>query len=241
MQTLCFDLPEFAFFGRSLAEYHRFLGFRPADLVGLRVLDCAAGPSSFAAEAACLGIDVVAVDPLYARNETALRMTVGAAYDRMARQMHEKRELLEFRAYPTIDDAVRARRAAAERFLADYYTGRAVGRYVAAALPTLPFGDATFDHAFCAHLLFVYERLLDFDAHLAACLELVRVTRPGGEIRVHPIVDPRGEESALLRPLCDALEAHDIESRIEHVDYSFFRGTHRTLVLRRRACTQRGA
>ncbi|BET68955.1 class I SAM-dependent methyltransferase [Opitutales bacterium ASA1] len=235
MKTPSFDLSDFAFFGRSLAEYHRFLGFRPEELTGLRVLDCAAGPSSFAAEAAFCGIDVVAVDPLYALNETALRMTVAAAYDRMARQMHEKRELLTFRAYPTIDDAVRSRRAAAERFLADYYTGRAVGRYVAAALPTLPFGEATFDHAFCAHLLFVYERLLDFEAHLAACLELARVTRPGGEIRIHPIVDPRGEESALLHPLRDALDAHGIASRIEHVDYSFFRGTHRTLVLTSRS------
>ncbi|MGH8018534.1 MAG: methyltransferase domain-containing protein, partial [Opitutaceae bacterium] len=90
MHTLSFELPEVLFFGRSLAEYQLFMGIRANELAGRRVLDCAAGPSSFAAEAACCGVDVTAVDPLYARTEAALRMTIHDSFSRMFAQMRAK-------------------------------------------------------------------------------------------------------------------------------------------------------
>ncbi len=233
MHTLSFDLPEVLFFGRSLAEYQLFTGIRASELAGLRVLDCAAGPSSFAAEAACRGIDVTAVDPLYTRTEAALRMTIHDSFSRMFAQMRANPAMLTFRTHPSIDAAERDRRDAAERFLADYYTGRATGRYIAGALPSLPFGGDTFDVTLCAHLLFIYEKHFDFDAHLAACLELCRVTKPGGQARIHPFVDPRGQTSAFLAPLREALGHHGITSELVDVDHAFFKGATRTLVLRK--------
>lgn len=230
---LSIDLPEIAFFGRSLAEYQLFFGFRAAALAGKRVLDCAAGPSSFAAEAACCGIDVTAVDPLYARTEYALRVTAQHAFARMFAQMRAKPSLIIRRTFASIDAAERDRRHATERFLSDFYTGRAIGRYVAAALPALPCASNTFDLTLCGHLLFTYEQLLDLDFHIAACAELVRVTRPGGEIRLHPLVNPSGDESMFVKPLCDALGASGATSEIVDVDYGFFRGATRTLVLRK--------
>ncbi|MGH8020195.1 MAG: class I SAM-dependent methyltransferase, partial [Opitutaceae bacterium] len=134
--------------------------------------------------------------------------------------------------FASIDAAERDRRDAAERFLADYYAGRATGRYVAASLPSLPFGCGTFDVTLCAHLLFIYENRFDFEAHLAACLELCRVTKPGGEVRIHPCVNASGETSSFLAPLRKALGHHDIASGLIDVDYAFFRGATRTLVLR---------
>jgi ubiquinone/menaquinone biosynthesis C-methylase UbiE len=232
MQTLSLDLPEIAFFGRSLAEYQLFMDIRVRELVDRRVLDCAAGPSSFAAEAACAGIDVTAVDPLYARTEAALRMTIHESFSRMFAQMRAKPGLLTYKSFPSIDAAERDRRAAAARFLADYYTGRAIGRYIAGGLPSLPFGTASFDLTLCGHLLFIYEQILDFEAHLAACLELCRVTKPGGEVRIHPLVNLQGETSGLLAPLREALVCHGISSELVNLDYAFFKGATRTLVLR---------
>src|SRR5262245_14358119 len=70
------DVPSVSFFGRSLAEYAQFFALDVAGLRGRDVLDVAAGPSSFTAEACARKIDAVAVDPLY-----------GGAVERLARQV----------------------------------------------------------------------------------------------------------------------------------------------------------
>jgi ubiquinone/menaquinone biosynthesis C-methylase UbiE len=228
-----FSVPDIAFFGRSLAEYQVFFGIRAADFVGRRVLDIAAGPSSFAAEAACAGVDATAYDPLYRCNEHALRMRATDGLHRMFATMRTRPEMFRLRSFASLDAAEADRRRASERFLADYYTGVAVGRYVSAALPSLPCADASADLVLCGHLLFVYDDRLDLDFHIAACRELARVARADAEVRIHPIVNLRGETSAFVAPVREALGVHGIASEIIDVDYEFFRGTTKTLVLRR--------
>lgn len=233
MESPTFSLSEIAFFGRSLAEYQLFFDIRAADFVGQRVLDCAAGPSSFARETVFRGVNATAVDPLYGRTEAALRMTIRDTLAQMFAQIRAKPGLFTLQSFTSIEAAETDRRRAAEQFLADYYTGKAVGRYVAASLPALPFADRTFDLTLCGHLLFLYDEILDLDTHIEACLELCRVTKPGGDIRIHPVVNLRGEISALLAPLRETLVHEGIRSELIDVDYAFFRGATRTLVLHR--------
>ncbi len=233
MTTTALPVPDIAFFGRSLAEYQVFFGIRVANFAGRRVLDVAAGPSSFAVEAACCGVDVTAVDPLYRCNEHALRMRASAGLHRMEATMRARPEMFRLRSFESLDAAHADRRRAAERFLADYYTGVAVGRYVSGTLPGLPFAEAGFDLVLCGHLLFVYDDRLDLDFHIAACRELVRVADPDAEVRIHPVVNLKGEPSAHLAPLREVLAVHGITTELIDVDYEFFRGTTRTLVLRR--------
>lgn len=232
MPSPVLHVPDIAFFGRSLAEYQVFFGFQTAHYVGRRVLDVAAGPASFAAEAACAGVDVTAIDPLYHLTEHALRVRTQAGLSRMFASMRARPEMFRLRSFTSLDAAEADRRRAADRFLADYYTGVALGRYVAGTLPGLPLASAAFDLVLCGHLLFVYEDRLDLEFHVAACRELVRVARPGADVRIHPIVNLCGEPSSYLAPVRDALAVHGIESAIVDVDYEFFRGTTRTLVLR---------
>ncbi|HKH12276.1 MAG TPA: hypothetical protein VKA73_14135 [Rubrobacter sp.] len=49
--------------GRSLDEYARMFALTPEDLRG-RILDCAAGPASFNAEATAAGHRISSCDPL---------------------------------------------------------------------------------------------------------------------------------------------------------------------------------
>jgi len=67
---------------------------------------------------------------------------------------------------------------------------------VAAALPTLPFPDRSFDLVLSSHLLFSYTDRLDVAFHLAALLELARVSR--GQVRVFPLVDYNGHPQPTL-------------------------------------------
>ena len=230
--TPSFELSSFAFFGRTLAEYTRFFSLAPEALRGRAVLDVAAGPSSFTAEANQAGIAAVAVDPLYGCPLRALAAHVQLDYARTLAQMRAKPELLRFKSFASIDEAEASRRAAAAGFLADYEDGFLQGRYRGGALPRLPFEDRSFDLVLCAHLLFIYQRMLGYGFHLAACRELVRVSR--GEVRIHPVCGPDGRSYAEFPRLRADLEKAGITAEIVTVDYEFFAGSDSTLILRAR-------
>lgn len=237
-----FALPKTHFFGRDLAEYRRLFAlgedhalFRAAAGSGPRVLDVAAGPASFTAEATALGVRAVAVDPHYGARPDALATLVRADHARVAAQMRAKPGL--FRAtpegFPTLENAVAARCAAAERFLADYEDGFVVGRYVGAALPDLPFADASFDLVLCGHLLFLHAGLFDADFHRAALRELLRVVRPGGEARLHPLCAGDGRDYPHLPALLAELAVEGVTNERVVVRGAFFHAADATLVLRR--------
>lgn len=227
------ELPSVSFFGRTLAEYAQFFAL---DLPALRrrdVLDVAAGPSSFVAEACARGIDAVAVDPLYGCTSDALATHVQLDYGRMIAQMRAKPALFRLKSFPSLDAAEADRRLAAERFLADYAAHFVHGRYVGGALPRLPFFDDSFDLVLCAHLLFLYAKRFDFEWHVAACRELARVS--AGEVRIHPVCGADGRPYPKLAALRRELRAAGIESELVRVDYEFFIGSGSMLVLRKGA------
>ncbi|HVU25203.1 MAG TPA: methyltransferase [Opitutus sp.] len=225
------ELPSVAFFGRSLEEYTRFFALDLAALRGRAVLDVAGGPASFTAEACRRGVDAVAVDPLYAEGPAALGAQVREDYANMFAQMRAKRPLLKFgpAGFVSLAAAESDRRAAAQRFLADFEAHQAHGRYVSAALPRLPFFDGAFDLVLCAHLLFTYAQRFDFAWHLAACRELVRVS--AGEVRIHPLCGLDGRRYPELERLRRELQSADIASKVVRVPYEFFTGTTTMLVL----------
>jgi len=244
------DLPAVVFFGRTLEEYTRFFALDPAGLRGRAVLDVAAGPSSFTAEAHRRGIDAVAVDPLYNQPPPALAARIREDYARMFLQMRAKPRLFKFRGpglpargldrspgrearattgFASFDEAEADRRAAATRFLADYEGNGRHGRYVRASLPLLPFLDGAFDLVLCAHLLFVYAARFDFAWHLTACAELARVSN--GEVRIHPVCGPDGKPYPELDRLRAELGALGTTSAVARVNYEFFAGTSTMLVL----------
>ena len=166
------DLPSVSFFGRSLAEYVRFFDLDLPALKGRDVLDVAAGPASFTAEACARKINAVAIDPRYGEARDALAEQVRTDYAAMFAQMRAKPRLFRLKAFPSLAAAETDRRGATARFLADYEAHYIHNRYIGGSLPLLPFFDGTFDLVLCAHLLFVSAKRFDFDWHLAACREL---------------------------------------------------------------------
>jgi hypothetical protein len=121
--------------------------------------------------------------------------------------------------------------AAMKTFLDDYESGKIGGRYLAASLPDLPFGDREFDLALSAHFLFLYSDQLSLDFHRSGLLELCRVAR---EVRVFPLLDVNGVPSPHLGPLLDEFHATDLEAEIREVPYEFQRGGNRMLRIRAR-------
>ncbi|MEV7597031.1 methyltransferase domain-containing protein [Kitasatospora sp. NPDC089797] len=217
---------------RSFAEYRAMFALTDGDLgPGRRILDCPAGAASFVAEAGRRGIDAVAADREYAVHREELGLLVeretGFKRDRLAR------ETADFARswYNGADDLVRRWSAGARLFRADI--AARPERYVAAALPELPFADGSFDLVLSSHLVFSYANRLGGEFQRDALLELARVARR--EVRVFPlVVYDTGERYPGLERLREELAGAGIGSRVEQVAYEFQPGADEMLVL---ACT----
>lgn len=192
------------------------------------VLDCCAGGSGFAAEAAARGVDAVAVDPAYGLPAAELVDAVRRSLPATAGIVDGHAENFVWHWYGDPERKHRFRVEAAERFLQDL--AATPQRYVAGSLPDLPFEDDRFELVLCSHLLFTWADRFDRDWHLAALRELIRVSR--SEVRVFPLVlQGAGEPLAWLPELLDCLAADGVRNEVRKVPYEFQAGANEMLVL----------
>jgi len=213
---------------RPADEYRAMFDLRDEDLRG-PILDCPAGAGGFGAAVRAAGGAVTSVDPAYALPRATLLERARADTLRGNRYVEEHRDLYVWSFFTSVEDHRERRLAALERFAADFAPGDV--RYVAAALPHLPFADGSFALALSGHLLFTYPGHLAFEDHLAALRELVRVS--AGEARVFPLLDTELTGYPRLDELCAQLDADGITSEVRPVPYEFQRGADRMLVCAR--------
>jgi SAM-dependent methyltransferase len=211
--------------GRSFDEYVRMFALSESDLAG-RILGAGDGPAGFNADMHRRGGHVVSCDPIYALGPEDIEGRIAATYEKVLAETRRHQEDYIWDDIPSVEALGQRRMAAMREFIADYRTGRYEGRYVAAALPHLPFANATFDLVLCSHLLFLYTDQLDEDLHIRSVLELGRVAR---EVRIFPILDLQGRHSAHLPAVMRACESTGWQAVIEIVAYEFQRGSNRIL------------
>jgi len=219
------------FLGRSLAEYEKCFALNVPALRGRDVLDVAAGPSSFTAEACARKIDAVAVDPRYGCGPAALTNQVRSDYERHLAQVRARPRDFRLKSNAALAAAELNWCCVAQRFLTDYETHFISNRYVSGSLPRLPFFDGTFDLVLCGHLLFLQGNGFDHDWHLAACRELVRVTVD--DARIYPVGGEDGRPYPALARLRRELRETGIASTVQAVEREFMAGPNSMLVLRR--------
>ncbi|MFB7472718.1 class I SAM-dependent methyltransferase [Kitasatospora sp. NPDC056184] len=199
---------------RSLDEYCELFGLTRAGIAALPgpLLDCPGGAAALVAEARPLGCRVVAADPVYACPAEEITARALAARAAMAAAMAARPDLHPARRQRRPERYLRGWDRARRLFTAD----RAAhpGQYVAAALPRLPFADGTFALTLSGYLVFAYPELFGPERRLAALAELVRVTAPGGEVRIHPLNDGEGHRSTGLDAVRHALGERRISSEI---------------------------
>ncbi|MFF4345159.1 class I SAM-dependent methyltransferase [Kitasatospora sp. NPDC001540] len=200
---------------RPLDEYCASFGLTRAQLGHLSgpVLDCPGGAAALAAEARALGCEVLAADPGYALGPDRLAALAadGRAVMADAIRRDPRRHLPADRRHRP-EKYLRSWDRARHLFAADATAHPE--RYVAAALPRLPFADGTFALTLSSYLLFAYPAVFGPADQLRALRELARVTAPGGEVRIHPLYDERGRPCPHLTELRAALRHHGITSRV---------------------------
>jgi hypothetical protein len=112
-----------------------------ADDLTSTMLGCGDGPASFNVEATRLGSRVVSCDPLYRFSTTEIRRRITETYDEVIEQTRRNAHEFIWNDITSVDDLGRVRMSAMNAFLDDYDRGKAEGRYLDAALPSLPFAD----------------------------------------------------------------------------------------------------
>jgi len=223
---MAFTLQNIVPWGREFEEYRRMFALDERDLANF-ILGCGDGPASFNAELTARGGQVVSFDPLYAFSREQIEARIATVRPQIMAQTraHAGQFVWEYFASP--DELEVTRMRAMTLFLEDYEAGSAAGRYVNAALSTLPFADHQFDLALCSHLLFLYSAHLDLKFHLQSLQELLRVAR---EVRVFPLLDLETNVSAYLQPVLEHFGAERAE--LVAVDYEFQRRGNQMLRLR---------
>lgn len=196
-----------------------------ADLAG-GVLDCGGGPASFTAEISACDFRAVSVDPLYVHSGAEIRKRFEMTVNPMLEQIRATPNDWTWSYHRDPDDLLANRRAALEKFLADYELGLRGKRYVVGELPRLPFEAGSFGFAVCSHLLFLYSDLLSLDFHVRALRELCRVA---GEVRVFPLLTLKREPSPHLTEVRAALEKEGWMTEVVHVNYELQRGANQML------------
>jgi hypothetical protein len=170
--------------GRTLDEYVRYFALDLDAWRGHRILDVAAGVSSFRAEAHARGLDVTAFDLIYDWPLEVIAARCGPDLDHVI-QAIDGLKTYKWEFYQDPGRLRGFRERSYKTFLADYAHHRGT-RYLGGRLPHLPFGDRIFDLTLVSYFLFAYEDQFDYEFHRASLLELMRVTR--GEARLYPIV-----------------------------------------------------
>lgn len=213
-----------AFQGRTAVEYERFLDIDPGEWGS--ILDCGAGPSSFAATDHP-NTDVIAVDPAYMAPIARLREECESNVDRLATNLPSLSDRFVWRFYESPEERVSYLKEAHGRFLEDVSANPS--RYVAAGLPELPFRTNSFELALSAHFLFMYEHQLGETFHQHAIAELCRVSRD--EVRVYPLLSLDGQPSEQVADVMEWLETAGYEAERRPVPFEFQPGADEMLVV----------
>jgi len=223
-----FTLDRVVPWGRSFDEYCRMFALTEDDL-RLRVLGCGDGPASFNAVATRQGATVVSCDPIYGHDVEQLRARIAETYVEVLEQTRRNAGEFVWTTIGSVDELGRLRMAAMNDFLEDLPRGLLEGRYVEAELPSLPFGDRSFDLALCSHLLFLYGEQLGESFHWPAIQEMCRVAT---EVRIFPLLSLGATPSPIVDRMAEACAARGHRVSIEEVPYEFQRGGNRMMRIR---------
>jgi hypothetical protein len=220
---------ELAITPRPLDEYRDMFLITDADLLAGPILDCPAGASPFGAQVRARGGTVISADPAYSASRAEIIARARADLVRVTQWMSDYPDQFNWSYLGSVDSIRHKWEAAIDEFVADYDADGE--RYVAAALPHLPFPDGHFRLALSSHLLFCYPEYFDIDSHVSGLLELIRVTH--GEVRVFPLVDSAAKPYPRLNEVRSVLARHGVDTEIHVAACAYNIGGYRLLVCRR--------
>ncbi|WP_424356014.1 class I SAM-dependent methyltransferase [Methanobacterium sp. MBAC-LM] len=210
------------FLGRSYDEYIKMFSLNKEELKNIRILDCAAGASSFTSHLLRKGYDIKAVDILYNKNPEEIKKQCQNDFNTLLDVHSGLDNKVNWKFFKNPENMIEQRIKVYKEFITDYSLYKGI-KYIEGHLPSLPFNDNYFDLVLSSHLLFLYQDRLGYDFHRKSIEEMLRIS--SDEIRIYPIVKLRGEGSKseflsrIIKELCNLANFEIVK-----VDYKFRRG-----------------
>lgn len=226
------DLDRIAFIGRTYSEYMDIFNLDEALLADGPVLDCAAGPSSFTAEARKKGFDVQACDVMYGERPFDLFKKGEADIRHVFSKFDEVAHQYEWDYYTDKEYVTDLRRKALGGFIKDFGRNKHRGLYTQATLPYLPYFDNAFSLVLTGHFLFLYGDRMDLDLHFRCLEELIRVS--ADEVRIFPILGLDAKPYKHLEDIISFLETEEVDAEVVKVPFEFQIGGNNMLKIKQR-------
>lgn len=215
------------FIGRSWMEYIKMFDLNLKTLEDQKILDCAAGASSFTSYMHEQDFEVTAVDLIYDKSPEFLQRRCQKHLQALIDALEKMKQEFVWTFFRNLDELKKHRIKSCQDFYQDYKSGKGK-RYLKGDLTNLPFEDNSFDLLLCAHLLFIYDHRLSEEFHHKAVEEMMRVTRK--ELRLYPLVKHKGLKSTMVEKVTNSL-SDNYESKLVKVDYQFRPGGNQMLVI----------
>lgn len=212
---------------RSFQEYMDMFQLTEELLAKGRILDVAAGASSFTAKANLKGFLAQAVDPLYALESQAIYEHGMKETNEATRKLSSLTHVYDWTYYGSSESHHQNREQSLELFAKNYQTnqeGIESSRYIEGKLPQLPFEDNQFSLVLCSHFLFLYEEQFDAAFHLQAIRELVRVCQPYGRILLYPLATFKRVLYPHLDDLITQLTSDGVQVELLATPFRFLKG-----------------
>lgn len=191
---------------RSYEEYCAMFNLAATDWNYGPVLDVAGGASSFTAQLNAKGVPAFAVDPFYGGVTEEVIAAGLQEIEVSSAKIAAIAHTFDWSFYGSPEKHREIRERSLALFAEDFRKEDAGSTYLAASLPNLPFENDTFGLVVCSHFLFLYADAFGEKFHTEALAELVRVLRPGGELRIYPLVTLKWEKVPFLSNLLSELQ-----------------------------------
>jgi len=218
---------------RSFEEYQSMFMLDETMLAKGKILDIAAGGSSFTAECIFREYDATACDPLYTLSCEQMYEYGKQQHHIASEKLSSKKDAFVWNYYKDLQEHDNIREHSLEKFYESYKNDVAKKTYVHAMLPSLPFQDDFFSYVLCNHFLFLYQEQFDYSFHLAAIKEMIRVTKKGGIILLYPLVGFKDELYPHLDQLQQELSHMSVDVSIRSTQFRFLPSADSMLVIRK--------
>ena len=194
-----------------------------------QILGCGDGPASFNAELSQRGGHIISIDPIYEFDVPQIKSRIAETYEEVMAQTRKNKHEFIWETITSVEELGRIRMLAMDTFLDDFDAGKQTGRYIAGALPSLPFDNGRFDLALSSHFLFLYSAHFSAEFHLQALQEMLRVAQ---EVRVFPLLMLGGAPSPHLDFVIKQITKEGFSIEIKRTQYEFQKGGDEMLVIK---------
>lgn len=217
---------------RGFEEYVAMFDLSEGELARGPILDVAGGGSSFTAEARGRGIEAFAVDPRYAGDVQSWVQEARTEINVSTAKLDGLKERFDWSYYGSLENHRMGREQSLVKFAAHAASDEGGRCYSGGALPKLPYADGSFSLVLCSHFLFLYAEQFGYTFHADSVRELMRVCKPGGIVRIYPLISLHWKPYEGLNELMDQVKAEGGIPSIRESRLPFIPGSNHMLDIR---------